>query len=331
MNISTSPNDNTFRRDVLSTMNRYINSIDRFNSNISIMLNTLDTNSQSNTNNTQNTQPYVRRNEPVQTRNVQRTSNATQNTGIRSPPIINNRQAAPAATGRRANHRQSTDYINNNLNIDYNSGDDVIQNWTFQIDLRDEEPQRGPLYNYFYNYLTRQFNELGDLQFVDVVVAPTRNEINNATRNIVFDSSASYVNMSCPISLEPFEHGQEICEIIHCGHLFHTSELQNWFRQNVRCPVCRYDIRTYRRRAPPSNESSEEDDTHDNTNNTNTTTPNEENISNTRLNLSNGRGRMSELFGNILQNLNTSTTRLNYITTPSINYVNNDDYPDSFI
>ena len=34
--------------------------------------------------------------------------------------------------------------------------------------------------------------------------------------------------------------------ILYCGHLFSPNELANWFQSNVRCPICRYDIREYR-------------------------------------------------------------------------------------
>ena len=34
-------------------------------------------------------------------------------------------------------------------------------------------------------------------------------------------------------------------QIIHCGHIFIPHQLNRWFQNNVRCPVCRYDIRDY--------------------------------------------------------------------------------------
>lgn len=322
MNISSSQNDNTNRGEILTTINRYINTIDNFNSNITILLNTYDSineiiPSRTTRNNVHNPQHILRRNEPVQTRAPRRATTTTApviqpinipNLGIRTPVV--NTSRPQQSNARRPNTRQSSEYINNSLNLDYNSSDDIIPNWTFQIDLRDEEnTRRTPLYNYFYNYLTRQFNELGDVSLIDVIVAPSLAEINNATRTIVFDSSASYVNTSCPISLEPFEHGQEICEIIHCGHLFNTDELHNWFRRNVRCPVCRHDIRTHNRE---SSEPREQDSVASTNNQTNESTP--------TLNIPNQRNHMSELFGNILQTFNTTTPRLNYVSASDPDY-----------
>jgi hypothetical protein len=79
----------------------------------------------------------------------------------------------------------------------------------------------------------------------DVVVRPTQEQITAATEVVSFDESLSHNNTSCPITLEPFIHGERICRIKHCSHLFKRSALNDWFRRNVRCPVCRYDIRDY--------------------------------------------------------------------------------------
>ena len=81
--------------------------------------------------------------------------------------------------------------------------------------------------------------------FSDVIVHPTENEILNATELINYNEIAEYNNNTCPITLEEFNHGERICQIKHCGHIFREEALRNWFRRNVRCPVCRYDIRNY--------------------------------------------------------------------------------------
>jgi len=81
--------------------------------------------------------------------------------------------------------------------------------------------------------------------FTDVIVHPAENEILNATELINYNDSIEYNNNTCPITLEEFNHGERICQIKHCGHIFREEALRNWFRRNVRCPVCRYDIRNY--------------------------------------------------------------------------------------
>ena len=48
---------------------------------------------------------------------------------------------------------------------------------------------------------------------------------------------------SCPVSLETFSIGDELCEIRHCHHVFKWNSLQNWFSRNSHCHVCIHDIR----------------------------------------------------------------------------------------
>ena len=62
---------------------------------------------------------------------------------------------------------------------------------------------------------------------------------------INYNDAGEYNNNTCPITLEEFNHGERICQIKQCGHIFREEALRNWFRRNVRCPVCRYDIRHY--------------------------------------------------------------------------------------
>ena len=45
--------------------------------------------------------------------------------------------------------------------------------------------------------------------------------------------------------LERFESDTEVLQILGCNHIFNPTSLQRWFQSNVRCPICRYDIRDY--------------------------------------------------------------------------------------
>jgi uncharacterized Zn finger protein (UPF0148 family) len=81
--------------------------------------------------------------------------------------------------------------------------------------------------------------------FLDpITVRPTEYQISNATRNINYGVIENPLNLSCPISLETFESDNDVTQIVHCGHIFNEDSLNQWFQSNVRCPVCRYDIRT---------------------------------------------------------------------------------------
>jgi hypothetical protein len=106
------------------------------------------------------------------------------------------------------------------------------------------------IYNWMRYYLS---NREPNLQ--DVVVRPTNRQIENATELILYDNSIPH--SQCSITLEPFEEDEEICRIKHCLHCFKKNAIYDWFHRNVRCPVCRYDIREYRN--PMLSEESEDD------------------------------------------------------------------------
>jgi len=78
---------------------------------------------------------------------------------------------------------------------------------------------------------------------VDVIVSPSQEEIANNTRQLIYNEVINPLNSSCPITLERFENNTECTQIIGCGHLFNRDGLNRWLIGNVRCPICRYDIR----------------------------------------------------------------------------------------
>lgn len=116
----------------------------------------------------------------------------------------------------------------------------------------------------FINLLNRiqlqQPTNFSDLE--DVVVYPTTQQLNRAIEYTVFNNQLqhSYNNTTCPITLEPFTNGEQICKIKHCSHIFKQDAIINWFSRNVRCPVCRYDIRDYRVNDVIIEEPDDEDD-----------------------------------------------------------------------
>ena len=96
------------------------------------------------------------------------------------------------------------------------------------------------------NLFTNTNNNMADIfnsLFQNVVVRPTQEEIDNATESIVYSANMNLGQERCPISLEDFHDGDQILRIRHCGHIFGNLSLQSWFNSNVRCPVCRFDIR----------------------------------------------------------------------------------------
>ena len=79
----------------------------------------------------------------------------------------------------------------------------------------------------------------------NVIVAPTSQQIEDATEDIAFtEENYDLINETrCPITLEDFQENQTLVRIRRCGHVFSQEPFRNWFRQSVRCPVCRHDIR----------------------------------------------------------------------------------------
>lgn len=86
--------------------------------------------------------------------------------------------------------------------------------------------------------------------FDNVPVYPTSEQVAAATRIVQFNTITNPNNTQCPITLVPFEPTDNVMQITHCGHIFDIIHLTGWFRNNVRCPVCRHDVRE----TPPGND-----------------------------------------------------------------------------
>jgi len=81
--------------------------------------------------------------------------------------------------------------------------------------------------------------------FDPIEIFPTPFQIEAATRVVRFGDITGPLNSSCPITLENFNDNDQVLIIRHCSHVFSNTGLISWFRSSCRCPVCRYDIRSY--------------------------------------------------------------------------------------
>ena len=108
-----------------------------------------------------------------------------------------------------------------------------------------------------YNNINNNINLVNEMaNFLDTVpIIPSQRQINLATRDVIYGDINNPLNECCPISLERFNSDDNLTQINSCGHLFSPSHLQHWFRNNVRCPLCRYDIRSglEENLSPPTN------------------------------------------------------------------------------
>lgn len=114
-------------------------------------------------------------------------------------------------------------------------------------------PVTGGIFNNpaFWTPRTRPFTNIFS---EPVIVRPTNAQISIATRTLQYSTDLSN-NTRCPITLEEFQPDDMVCEIKHCKHLFKRDSIMDWFQRNVRCPVCRYDIRDY---VEPNSNNTEE-------------------------------------------------------------------------
>tara|TARA_B100000524_G_scaffold335865_1_gene225370 strand:+ start:1081 stop:2223 length:1143 start_codon:yes stop_codon:yes gene_type:complete len=78
-----------------------------------------------------------------------------------------------------------------------------------------------------------------------VPVIPSNEEITRACEDVSFNTISNPINSSCPINLERFTNNSTVTQILYCGHCYDPVALRRWFTSNVRCPICRYDIRNY--------------------------------------------------------------------------------------
>ena len=182
---------------------------------------------------------------------------------------------------RRANHEENINNLNNNqntyqayLNRPVTRLHEPVQN-PLRNPLQNplQNPLRNPLQNPLHSNINLQhprsaplfpfptnnaaqdrwnglFNQMNQRQANEeflrpVIVRPSEQQINRATRLIRYGNVINPSNTRCPISLTTFEDDSEVMQILECGHIFVREELMNWFNMNVRCPLCRYDIRNY--------------------------------------------------------------------------------------
>ena len=155
----------------------------------------------------------------------------------------------PQNTRRNGNRRWENNFFNNNNNNLSSLGRIMINNQPYVIDSISEFtfPRNNDRQNSINRNigLDEQARDIFESFLQPIVIYPSQSQIESATRRVRYCDIARPVNTSCPISMEDFNDNDMVTVIRHCGHIFHSDHLNNWFRSNCRCPVCRYDIRDY--------------------------------------------------------------------------------------
>ena len=83
-------------------------------------------------------------------------------------------------------------------------------------------------YSYFYQPLTPQ--------------QLTSAQLSEFTRECHYSEIDDPINDNCPISLNPFNGDDTVTQIISCGHIFNSIDINRWFINHSMCPVCRHDL-----------------------------------------------------------------------------------------
>lgn len=160
--------------------------------------------------------------------------------------ILNTPRRNNTTNNNNYNYRTSSQrniFRDNNTSND-NLGRVFLNNRPYIID--SVEQIRIPINNNSRNLNLNNNNDFSRVlqNFFDPVeVFPTQSQIETATRRVRYCDIISPKNTACPISLTNFTDNDTVTVIRHCGHIFHTDELNTWFRNHCNCPVCRYDIR----------------------------------------------------------------------------------------
>jgi len=171
------------------------------------------------------------------------------NRGGRSGRGTNSWNRSNLPGGERARSWQNNENVNTNNNtntrdyFDWLNNRVYIQGRPYRIEFER--------YNIPYNTSRNAGGNTDMLNFIQnfystVPVVATPAQIQSATRLTRFSDISNPMNSSCPITLEPFSSDASVTEILGCNHLFNPEALTSWLETNVRCPVCRYDIRTNR-------------------------------------------------------------------------------------
>ena len=108
--------------------------------------------------------------------------------------------------------------------------------------------------NYFQGLPNLGVNNTEDqIDMTPVIIRPSDRQIRQATQLLRFGNINDPQNNRCPITLVNFTDQDLVTRIIFCGHIFTTESLQTWFESNVRCPMCRFDVREHRNRYTNNN------------------------------------------------------------------------------
>ena len=191
------------------------------------------------------------------------TPNMQTNTGQRSRRHNPTPTQTPLQSRSRRQPSEELPYERSNHRVELNGNSYLVDLLRFSLPSTTTTTTTPiPAPNNTTAYPSNYLNMLRDF-YSNVPVRPTQLEIENATRIVRFNNIRNPGNNSCPITLERYNDTSVVTQILECGHIFNSASINEWFSANVRCPVCRYDVRNYIPRGVnndlENNEESKED------------------------------------------------------------------------
>ena len=243
-------------------------------------------------------------------------SNNNNSNNINSNNINSNNQYTSISN---RNNLETNTLRNSNSN---NLGRIMLNNIPYIIENIEEF--RFPLRREGMETTNNNLSQLINNFFQPIEVFPTPTQIEISTRIVRYSDIISPRNRSCPISLENFNDSDLVTIIRFCGHIFNSEELNTWFRSNCRCPVCRYDIRTFNE--IPSSDVLGSNSTNINENENENIERNEE-----TNNINRNNSNYSSLINRLLNSYMTQDNGINLFTDLSGNLLNNESNYEALI
>ena len=189
----------------------------------------------------------------IPTNNTTPTNNTSQSQNVNSTPSM-----------RHVNRQLDTIYetmINYNTNMLQYQGNirDMLRlinmnNTNYQMRINETQPQQAR--NNFRHYTNatnpsqNRNNSFLFSQWTQPIFNQPGQQILTSAQIQQYTNTFTYSDQSqetlretrCPISLENFQNGDTLCQIIGCGHAFMRANLLSWFRRSHQCPICRYNV-----------------------------------------------------------------------------------------
>ena len=87
--------------------------------------------------------------------------------------------------------------------------------------------------------------------FESIIERLSNIDFNEVSHKTIFDNTEVFcknysnenVTQNCTVCLEEINEGDIVRKIKKCGHMFHLKCADTWFKEHIKCPYCRQDIR----------------------------------------------------------------------------------------